>query len=147
MTGRVGRLRHAGQTLVEFSLVVFMSVILFLAIVEISRMVLVYTTVANSARAGARYAVVHGSRHTGAGANGPSGPAGNPPEVVTVIKNFASAGLLNTNALLITVNYPGASNLPGALVSVTVIYRYDPFTSFLPLRVPLGSVSQGVILF
>ena len=32
----------------------------------------------------------------GAGANGPSGPGNNPPQVVTVIKNFASAGLLST---------------------------------------------------
>ena len=138
---------RGGQTLVEFSLVTFMTVLLFLAIVEISRMVLVYTTVANAARAGARYAVVHGSNHTGAGANGPSGPGSNPPQVVTVIKNFASAGLLNTNALQITVNYPNGSNLPGRLVSVTVIYPYDPFTSILPLRVRLGSATQGVILY
>jgi len=136
-----------GQTLVEFSLVTFMTVLLFLAIVEISRMVLVYTTVANAARAGVRYAVVHGSDPTGAGANGPSGPGNNPPQVVTVIKNVASAGLLNTNALLITVNYLNASNLPGRMVSVTVIYPYDPFTSILPLRVRLGSVTQGVILY
>jgi Flp pilus assembly protein TadG len=138
---------RSGQTLVEFSLVAFMTIILFLAIVEISRMVLVYTTVANAARAGARYAVVHGSNHTGAGANGPSGPGNNPTQVVTVIKNFASAGLLNTNALLITVNYPNASNLPGRLVSVSVVYPYDPFTSFLPLRVRLGSATQGVIVY
>ena len=136
-----------GQALVEFSLVTFMTVVLFLTIVEISRMILVYTTVANAARAGVRYAVVHGSDRTGSGTNGPSGPGNNPPQVVTVIKNFASAGLLNTSALLITVNYPNASNLPGRMVSVTVIYPYDPFTSILPLRVRLGSVTQGVILF
>ena len=43
-----------GQTLVEFSLVAFLCMILLLSIVEISRMALVYTTVANAARAGAR---------------------------------------------------------------------------------------------
>jgi len=37
-----------GQTLVEFSLVAFLSVMLLLSIVEISRMALVYTTVANA---------------------------------------------------------------------------------------------------
>jgi Flp pilus assembly protein TadG len=141
------RRRRAGQTLVEFSMVTFLTVIMLLAIVEISRMVLVYTTVANSARAGARYAVVHGSNRTGSGADGPSGPANNPAQVVTVIKNFASAGLLTTNNLIITVNYPGASNLPGQLLSVTVIYPYDPFTSYFPLRVRLGSTTQGVILY
>ncbi len=116
-------------------------------VVEISRVVLVYTTVANAARAGARYAVVHGSNRTGGGVDGPSGPGNNPPQVVTVIKNFASAGLLNTSRLIITVNYPGGSNLPGQPLSVTVIYPYDPLTSYFPLRVRLGSETQAVILY
>jgi Flp pilus assembly protein TadG len=136
-----------GQTLVEFSIVAFLSVILLLSIVEISRMALVYTTVANAARAGARYSIVHGGTRTGSGVDGPSGPAQNPPQVLTVIQNFASAGLLTTANLIVTVNYPGASNAPGQLVSVTVIYPYDPLTTYFPLRVRLGSMSQGVIAF
>ena len=143
----IRRRRRGGQTLVEFSLVAVLSVILLLSIVEISRMALVYTTVANAARTGARYAIVHGATRSGTGADGPSGPAQNPPEVVTVIQNFASAGLLSTGNLSITVNYPGASNAPGQLVSVTVIYPYDPLTAYFPLRVRLGSTSQGVIAF
>ena len=136
-----------GQTLVEFGLVAFLAVIMLFSIVEISRMALVYTTVANAARAGARYATVHGGTRTGSGVDGPSGPAGNPPQVITVVKNFASPGLLSTSSLIITVNYPGASNAPGQLVSVTVIYPYDPLTTYFPLRVRLGSVSQAVIAF
>ena len=136
-----------GQTLVEFSLVAFLCMVLLLSIVEISRLALVYTTVANAARAGARYSIVHGAMRTGSGVDGPSGPAQNPAQVLTVIKNFASAGLLTPSNLIITVNYPGASNAPGQLVAVTVIYPYDPLTSYFPLRVRLGSVSQGVIAF
>ena len=139
--------RDRGQTLVEFSLVAVLCVILLLSIVELSRMALVYTTVANSARAGARYSIVHGGTRTGSGVDGPSGPAQNPPEVVAVIRNFASGGLLTTANLIITVDYPGASNAPGQPVSVTVIYPYDPLTAYFPLRVRLGSVSQGVIAF
>jgi len=136
-----------GQTLVEFSLVAFLCMVLLLSVVEISRMALVYTTVANAARAGARYSIVLGGMRTGSGADGPSGPAQNPVQVVTVIKNFASGGLLTTSNLIITVDYPGASNAPGQQVSVTVIYPYDPLTTYFPLRVRLGSVSQGVIAF
>ena len=138
---------NRGQTLVEFSLVAFLSVILLLSIVEISRMALVYTTVANAARAGARYSIVHGGTRTGAGVDGPSGPAPNPPQVLTIIQNFASAGLLSTGNLIISVAYPGGSNAPGQMVSVTVVYPYDPLTSYFPLRVRLGSMSQGVIAF
>ena len=110
-------------------------------------MALVYTTIANAARAGARYSIVHGGTRIGSGVDGPSGPAQNPAQVVTVVQNFASAGLLSTGNLIITVNYPGASNAPGQLVSVTVIYPYDPLTTYFPLRVRLGSMSQGVIAF
>lgn len=145
--GRDPRVNARGQTLVEFSIVACLSVILLLSIVEISRMALVYTTIANAARAGARYSIVHGGTRTGSGVDGPSGPAPNPPQVVTTIKNFASTGLLSTASLAITVNYPGASNAPGQLVSVTVVYPYDPLTTYFPLRVRLGSTSQGVIAF
>ncbi len=141
------RERNRGQTLVEFSLVALLSVILLLSIVEISRMALVYTTIANAARAGARYSIVHGGTRTGSGVDGPSGPAPNPPQVLTVIQNFASAGLLSTGNLSISVTYPGASNAPGQMVSITVIYPYDPLTSYFPFRVRLGSMSQGVIAF
>ena len=136
-----------GQTLVEFSLVAFLCMVLLLSIVEISRMALVYTTVANAARAGARYSIVHGGTRTGSGVDGPSGPGQNPGQVLTVIRNFASAGLLTTSNLIITVDYPGASNAPGQQVSVSVIYPYDPLTTYFPLRVRLGSVSRGVIAF
>jgi hypothetical protein len=144
---RENRRLAIGQTLVEFTLVALMTVILLLSVVEIGRMVLVYTTVANAARAGARYAIVHGATRTGAGVDGPSGPAGNPPQVITVIRNFASAGLLTTGSLIITVSYPGASNSPGQPVTVSVIYPYDPLTGYFPFRVRLGSQSQGMIAF
>jgi len=144
---RVRRASVHGQVLVEFTLVAFLSLILLLSIVEISRMALVYTTVANAARAGARYSIVHGGTRTGSGVDGPSGPGANPPQVLTVIRNFASAGLLTTGSLVIAVSYPGASNAPGQLVSVSVIYPYDPLTSYFPFRVRLGSMSQGVIAF
>lgn len=140
--------RSAGQSLVEFSFVTFMLCIMVLGVFEMGRVVLVYTTVANAARAGARYAMVHGSsRAAGAGSTNASGPSSNPAQVLTVIKNFASAGLLTTSRLVITVAYPGASNAPGQLVNVTVKYPYDPLTTWLPLRVNLGSTTQGVIAF
>lgn len=149
MTSRDSHRRRIrrGQTLVEFSLVAFLTIVLLLSIVEISRMVLVYTTVANAARAGARYAIVHGATRTGSGVDGPSGPTANPLQVVTVVRNFASAGLLSTGILVITVNYPGASNAPGQPVNVAVVYPYDPLTTYFPLRLRLGSLSQGVIAF
>ena len=137
-----------GQTLVEFSVVTLMTVIMLLFIVEIGRMVLVYTTVANAARAGLRYAIVHGSSRTaGTTMNSACGPASNPAQVLTIVNDFASAGLLTTSLLVVNVTYPGASNAPGQAVNITVVYPYDPLTTYFSKTLRLGTATQGIIVF
>jgi Flp pilus assembly protein TadG len=151
LPSRVCLRREEGSALVEFSLVAFMFIMLLFGMVEMARMVIVYTTIANASRAGARYAIVHGYYRTGSGSTGPSGP-GSTTEVETVVKNFASAGLLDTSKLGITVDYPGSGsplNFPGQPVTVKVTYPYDaivPFFSAL-LGPTMGSTSEGVIMF
>ncbi len=135
-----------GATLVEFTLVAFLLIITLLSVVEIARMVLVFTTVTNSARAAARYAIVHGATRTGMGTDGPSGPGANPPEVVLVARNFAGTGAIDVSRLTITVTYFGGNAVGGA-VQVAVSYPYDPLIGLLPLSVPLSNVSRGVIVF
>ena len=142
MTGR------RGQGLVEFSLVAVMTVILLLFVVETGRMLLVYATVANAARAGVRYATVHGnSRATGSAVSDASGPGANPAQVVTVVKDFAGTGLLTLSLLVVNVTYPGGSNAPGQSVNITVVYPYDPLTTYFSKTLRLGSASQGVIVY
>ena len=145
INGLAGR---RGQTLVEFSVVAVLTVIMLLFVVEIGRMLLVYTTVANAARAGVRYATVHGSTRTaGSTVDSAAGPGADPTQVVTVVKNFASGGLLTTSLLVVHATYPGASNAPGQLVTVTVVYPYNPLTTYFSKTLRLGSSSQGVIVF
>ena len=145
---RHGFAGNGGQTIIEFAVVVLLTVIMLLFVVEMGRMVLVYTTIANAARAGIRYAVVHGnSRAVGSTANSASGPTSNPAQVLTVISNFASAGLLTTSLLVVTVTYPNASNAPGQPVNITVVYPYDPLTTYFSKTVRLGSAAQGIIVF
>ena len=134
--------------MVEFSVVAVLTAIMLLFVVEIGRVVLVYTTVANAARAGVRYAVVHGSsRSAGATVDSASGPGNNPTQVVTVVKNFASAGLLTPSRLGVTGTYPGGSNAPGQYVTVSAVYPYDPLTTYFSKTLRLGSASQGIIVF
>jgi len=139
---------RGGQGLVEFSLVTLMTVLMLLFVVEMGRAVLVSTTVDNAAQEGVRYAIVHGSSRTaGSTVDSASGPGSNPAQVVTVVKNFAGAGLLTTSRLVINVTYPQASNAPGNTVTVTVVYPYDPLTSYFSKTLRLGSASTGVIAF
>jgi len=143
-SGRISNQR--GATLIEFALCAFLLVMILLAFVEMGRMLLVYTTVTNAARAGARYAIVHGSTRTGSGVDGPSGPGNDPPEVVQVVSNFASAGAIDESRLNITVTYPNGNDI-GDPVNVTVVYPYDPLMGYFPLSVSLRNTTQGVIVF
>jgi Flp pilus assembly protein TadG len=137
------RSARRGSTMIEFAFVAFLLMMVILAGIEFDRMVLVYTTLASSTRAGVRYAIVHGSDRTGTG-DPASGP-GNTTAVQTKVKQFASMGLLRTSALNVTVEYP-VDNKPGSLVKVSVSYPYDPFV-MLPLRVNITSATQGIIAF
>src|ERR1700733_3795701 len=108
-----------GQGLIEFSLVALMTVIMLLFIVEVGRMLVVYTTIADAAREGVRYAVVHGSsRSAGTTVTSASGPGNNPAQVVTVVNDFAGSGLLTLAHLVVNVTYPGGSNAPGQVVNI-----------------------------
>lgn len=51
--------REGGQTLVEFTLVILVLLLVMLAIVDFSRLFFAYATMANGVREGARYATVH----------------------------------------------------------------------------------------
>jgi len=141
--------REDGQNLVEFALSGFLLVMLLLSVVEISRLVVVYTTVANAARTGARYAIVHGSDSLASAA-----------DVQTVVKNFLSAAPMNTAAAGLAINVTCSTDgttfgactttnaKPGSFVSVSVSYPYDPFVRYFPWgTINLASATQEVITF
>lgn len=142
------RRRRSGHSLVEFSLTAFLTAVTMLFVLEIGRMVLVYTAIADAAREGVRYAIVHGSSRTaGSGQTNASGPSSNPAQVISVIDSFAGTGPLTISKLVINVTYPGSSNAPGQKVNVSVVYPYDPLVTYFPATLRLGSASQGVILY
>jgi hypothetical protein len=126
--------------------------------IEFDRMVLVYTAIAESAKAGVRYAIVHGNNRTGLTGTEPQcGPSDNPAPVVALIKGVASSGVLDTALLTnancatstsqgICVTYPNGANRTGDPVVVRVVYPYDPFVA-LPLRVNLSATARGIIAF
>jgi hypothetical protein len=83
VSGRPERQGPRGQAVKpswSLAVVALMTVIMLLFVVEMGRMVLVYTTVANAARAGVRYAIVHGSsRAVGPRSTAPAGRPVTPP--------------------------------------------------------------------
>jgi Flp pilus assembly protein TadG len=127
-----------GQTLVEFAICALLAVMLMIGVIEMGRLVLVYTTVCNAARIGVRYAMVHGSDNSVTTA-----------QIQSVVNSYLSAAAINTSSATVSVAYPGTSSCsdPGCPVQVTVSYPYQPMTSYFRINVTLGSTSEGVITF
>ncbi len=139
-----------GATLVEFALTAFMFVIMLLGVIEIGRMVVVYTALNDAARAGVRYAIVHGSDNTSTSISAGTYTCGTScTGVAQVVEQYASAGVINPSKLTTKVTLPGSSNAAGQKVQVTVTYTYDPFVSWFSskLNVPMGTTSEGIIVF
>ncbi len=104
--GRQRRFRQLqkGQTLVEFALILPLLLLLLLGIAEFAIAVLAYNTLADSARQGARYGIVHY----------------NDVDVADAIEAVArdATGWLDQNALTYTVD----SNVGAGIVTVTAEY-------------------------
>lgn len=137
------KLRDArGQGLVEFSLVAVLATMLIFGVVEMCRLVLVYTTVGNAARIGVRYAMVHGADSSIS------------PQVQSVVNTYLRAGTVNTANATVSVAYPdpvgsltSGCTSAGCRVTVTVSYPYGVLVSYFPIHVSLASTSQGVITY
>ena len=130
---------HAGpgQTLVEFCICATLMLMLVFGIVDLGRGVYAYNTIAGAAREGVRYAVVHGAK-----SGAPVGPTANDATLTSVVQGFA-IGLQTTN-LSVFSSWPNG-NATGAVVNVTVGYRFQPATLFFR-TLSLTNHSSAVIL-
>jgi Flp pilus assembly protein TadG len=145
-----------GQALVEFAMTTIVLLALVFGVIEIARVMLCYTTVANAARIGARYAITNGS--VPGSTTYYSNVSTMKSNVTTIVQSFANAGTLKTSNLTVTVSYPDSSctgtsssstctgTTAGDRVNVTVSYAYDPLLTYFSLGgINLSSTSEGVI--
>ena len=150
----------AGQAAIEFALMVVFLMVFILSILQLIGVIHTYVVLADSAKAGVRYAIVHG---TGRGAAGCSGPGGTGvtctdsggANVKTAALNYARLSFHAIAASHITVDYnPNSangtacsSNNPSCLVRVTVAYPYQPLFGFSWPNVTVRAASEGRIIY
>ena len=138
------RVGQRGSSIIEFLVCSLLFLLVIFAGIEFDRMAFVYTNLQDAAKAGARYAITHGSNH-----GTPSGP-GNTINVENWAKNSITG--IDTSKLTITVTYSnptGCYSPPNGVmchVTVTAQYPYDPWV-LLPLSVTLTTSSEGAITF
>lgn len=152
--------RHAsdGQSIVEFMLVVTFLFIVFISIIQTVLLMYAYTTLANSAKEGVRYAIVHGTGNTNCSGPGTTGPPAvtcsdtTGANVQNAVVNFAGLSFQNVQTSNVTVDYNpngangSACNVPGCLVRVTVAHPYQPLFGFRWPSFTLYAAADGRIM-
>jgi Flp pilus assembly protein TadG len=139
--------RHRGSAQIEFLLSFFTIVFVIYGVIEISMAVYAMSVLANAAREGTRYAIVHGARN--GSCSGPNTPAcgdATGANVQAVVADYARFTLHDTSAMTVSVSWPDGNIDQGSLVQVDVTYAYSPWIK-LPWTSPtLKASSQAHIL-
>ena len=134
-----------------------MAIFILLLIVGFIEMVLflhTYNVIADSAKEGIRYAVVHGADNTSS--SGPTCPCSaiDGAAGTGIVKTYAQYSLHDTTNMTVTVDYnPNSANGATAcnkslcLVRVTVSYLYQPFFGLGWPKVTVNAAADGRIVY
>lgn len=156
---RRGARGERGQAIVEFILVAIFILILFISIIQMILLMYAYTTLADAAKEGVRYAIVHGTGNTTC--SGPGNPSmtptpvcnpGGATNVQTAVINFAGLSFQNVSAADVNVDYNpqnangSACSSPGCLVRVTVSHTYSPLFGLGWPSFNLNAAADGRIM-
>jgi hypothetical protein len=167
-TGNVFKIRlrsDRGQAIVEFALVIIFLMVLLLSVIEMILLIYTYNVVADSAKEGVRYAIVHGANNAYqvgpcpggprcAKLDGPPAPPGtaaeDPANAYGVVKTYAQYSLHDTSGMTVTVSYPGGDATPANKtpnrVQVVVAYPYQAFFGLAWPTVTVNAAAEGRIM-
>ena len=154
-----------GQALVEFALITIFLFVMVLSILEMVMFMHTYSVLADSAKEGVRYAIVHGANNTYpagptcpcAKIDGPPAPsmtaAEDPTTSYGVVKTFAQYSLHSTGGMTVTVTY-GPADTPAVTplnktpnrVQVVVAYPYQPIFGLSWPTVSVNAAAEGRIM-
>jgi Flp pilus assembly protein TadG len=144
--------KSKGQAQVEFALTVIFVMLLIIGSIEMIVLVYTYSVLADAAKEGVRYAVVHG---TGVGGTNCSGPGGggiscsdsSAANVVAAVTKYTSLSFHDSSAMTVTPTYPDGSSVAPYRVRVTVTYPYQPLFGLGWPTVTVNAAAEGRIVF
>lgn len=149
-----------GQATIEFALVIILLMVMVLSILEIVLLMNTYNVLADSAKEGVRYAIVHGANNTFkvgptcpcVKLDGPPAPPGiaaeDPSNTYGVVKTYAQYSLHDVSGMTVTVSYPDVApaNQPPNRVQVVVSYPYQAFFGMGWPTVTVNAAAEGRIM-
>jgi TadE-like protein len=150
-----------GQAQVEFALIIVFIMLLVLGSMELMSMMHTYSVLADAAKEGLRYAVVHGNNNSTpsgpscpcADIDGPPAPPGSTPGYGSgygVVRTYAQYSLHDLTGLTVSVSYLDTANPPANKppnrVQVVVAYPYRPFFNLGWPTVTVNAAAEGRIM-
>jgi len=146
-----------GQAGMEFLFTVLFVMLFVLGFLELVLLIFSYNVLADSAKEGVRFAIVHGTASTKC--NGPGDPAdatvtcdntkAGVKTAVTTYANHSGQSIPNANITVTYANPAGgaACSKPGCSVEVQVAHVYRPFFGLGWPNVTMHATSAGVVTF
>ncbi len=147
----------------EFVLSILFVLLLIFGIIELIMLIYTYNVLADSAKEGVRYAIVHGCDFSSSTCSGTCTFSAPPPNdtcsdagadnVKAWAKNFARASLHDTSAMTVSVCYTidgstcGANSNAPNMVQVKVSYPYQPLFGLGWPTVTVRAAAQGRIVY
>lgn len=139
---------ECGSALLEFSLSVWMMLLVTFLIFEFSMTVYTYSVLGNAAREGVRYAVVHGT--DSGSCSGPGSGCGDTTgsNIISVVNGYAAVSFHDISGMTVTPSWPDGTSTPSSRVVVTIAYPYVPYLQVPGFNPPSMKVTaEGRIVF
>jgi Flp pilus assembly protein TadG len=149
-----------GQALVEFALTILVIFIVLVSFLELVMLLYTYSTLANAAKEGVRYAIVHGTgQNAGGDCEGPGtatvtwcdASATATKQRVAGMATLSLHGISTTNVTVDynpdTANGANACNVSGCMVRVSISYPYTAFFGLGWPTVTVNAAAQGRIVY
>ena len=135
--------------MVEFALSILVLMLLIFGIIELIMLIATYNALANAAKTGVRYAIVHGTGNancSGPGAPGVTCGDAGAANVTSAVTSYARLSLHNVSTMVILPTYPDGSSAAPARVRVVVSYPYQPFFGLGWPTVTVRAAAEGRIM-
>lgn len=132
-----------------FSIIFLM---LFIAgIIEVIIMVYTYNVLADAAKEGVRYAVVHGTMNS-ASCSGPGGGGvtcadSTAANVASAVTSYAVYSGHSSTGMTVTTTYPDSSSAAPNRVRVTVSYPYEPLFGLGWPTITVNAAAEARIMY
>jgi Flp pilus assembly protein TadG len=132
---------------VETTFALLLAVPLLFVVFEVCAFTYTQALLGDAARAGVRYAVVHGSDSTACSGPGSGCSDSSGSNVTSMVQTYAGSLMSQLSTVTVTPSWPDSSSAPPSRVIVTVSYTYSPLFANVAGSIAMQSTAEGRIVY